>query len=152
MTRPLWRLGNRLETRLLRTLGTSPMAAVNRGGVLVIETTGRRSGRARFTPVGYLQNAGGAYVVGGGAAGMVRTPDWVANLRAEPAAAVWVKRRRIAVVASELSGDERDEAREHALAVWPGVETYERRSGRVVPYFRLTPRPEDAVTTTDRRR
>ena len=138
-TRPLWRVGNRIEAFQLRRLGFSFMSLVNKGSLLVLETTGRRSGRRRFTPVGYLPDGKGGFVIGGGAAGQTRTPDWVANLRAAPDAAVWVRRRRIAVSVHELHGAERERAREDAMAVWPGVPRYERLSGRVVPYFRLVP-------------
>jgi len=139
-TGQLWRISGRLESFQLRKLGTSPMALLNPGKVLVIETTGRRSGRQRFTPVGYWQEPGGAYVVGGGAAGKTRTPDWVANLRASPQVALWIGRRRIRVLAHELTDDERDAAQQQAAQIWPGIDRYEKRSGRVIPYFRLVPR------------
>lgn len=118
------------------------MALLNRGDVLVIETTGRRSGRRRFTPVGYWRDseAEGSFIIGGGAAGKTRVPDWVANLRATPSAAVWVDRRRVPVVAEELVGDERELAQRQAMAIWRGVDKYERRSGRVIPYFRFLPK------------
>jgi deazaflavin-dependent oxidoreductase (nitroreductase family) len=138
-TRPLWRIGNRIEAFQLRRFGFSPMSLLNKGSVLLIETTGRRSGRPRFAPVGYWRDADGAFVVGGGAAGQTRTPDWVANLRAEPKAAVWLRRTRIPAVADELRGDERDSAQKTATENWPGVARYERLSGRVIPFFRLVP-------------
>ncbi|MGH9088325.1 MAG: nitroreductase/quinone reductase family protein [Acidimicrobiales bacterium] len=112
---------------------------LNRGDVLVIETRGRRSGRQRFTPVGYWREPGGSFVVGGGAAGKTRVPDWVANLRATPGAAVWIRRKRIPVTACEAVGEERDAAQRRASEIWRGVAKYERRSGRVIPYFRLRP-------------
>jgi deazaflavin-dependent oxidoreductase (nitroreductase family) len=115
------------------------MALLNRGDVLVVESIGRRSGRTRFTPVGYLTAADGSFVVGGGAAGQTRLPDWVANLRASREAAVWIGRRRIAVAVEELTGAARHQARQEAARVWPGVPRYERMSGRVIPYFRLLP-------------
>ena len=70
---------------------------------------------------------------------MTRTPDWVANLRAGPDAAVWGKRSRIPVTVRELTGDERDEAQLEATRLWPGVPRYERMSRRLIPYFLLTP-------------
>lgn len=140
-TRPLWKVGNRLEAFQLRRLGFSPMSLLNRGDVLVLETTGRRTGRPRFTPLGYQRN-GGDLVIGGGAAGMATVPDWVRNLRHQPSAAVWIRRRRVGVEARELTGAERDEAQTEATKVWPGVARYERKSGRVIPYFRLMPRSD----------
>lgn len=110
---------------------------------MVLETTGRRTGRTRCAPVGYWTDPDGAFLVGGGAAGMATVPDWVRNLRAQPAAAVWVRRSRTVVTAVELTGDERDQAQAAATRTWPGVPRYQRRSGRVIPYFRLVPQPFD---------
>lgn len=136
-TRPLWRLANRCEVMLLRQFGTSGMSLLRRSPLLVVETTGRRTGRLRAAPVAYWEHDGSFYV-GGGAAGMTRV-DWVANLRANPTASIVVRRNRIAVSVEELTGGDYDAARAHALTLWPGVPRYERLSGRRVPYFRMTP-------------
>ena len=122
---------------LLRTFGTSGMSLLRRDRLLVLETTGRRTGRVRRVPVAFWRE-GDDYLVGGGAAGMTRV-DWVANLRTHPTAVVIDRRRRIAVRANELDGEDYDRARAHAEALWPSVPKYEQRSGRRVPYFRLVP-------------
>jgi deazaflavin-dependent oxidoreductase (nitroreductase family) len=115
------------------------MSMFNRVKVLLLENTGRRSGRRRFAPIGYWLDDEGSFVVGGGAAGMATVPDWVRNLRADPRSAVWIRRVRTAVVAEELLVEERDRAQRHAEVIWRGVSSYERKSGRVIPYFRLRP-------------
>ncbi len=137
-TRPLWRISNRIDAFQLRRFGVSVMTALNPGSVMVLETTGRRTGKRRFTPVGYLEE-GGAYVIGGGAAGMSVVPDWVKNLRNDPIAAAWIQRSRVPVRAEELQGVERERAQEEATKIWAGVPRYEMKSGRVIPYFRLVP-------------
>ncbi len=131
-----------MEAFELRHFGVSVMSLINRGDVLLLETTGRRSGKARYAPVGYWQDDLGAFVIGGGAAGMATVPDWVKNLRHTPSAAVWTRRTRIPVVAHELAGDDRARAQLAATKIWPGVPDYERKSGRVIPFFRLTRQPE----------
>lgn len=136
----LFRIANRLEALQLRLLGTSGMALLTRRSILLLETTGRRTGQQRRTPVAYWEEPGGDLIIGGGAAGMTRV-DWVANLRAHPDAAVWARRRRIPVSARELTGDEYERVRERAFERWPNAPKYETRSGRRIPYFRLTPRP-----------
>lgn len=136
-TRPLWRIGNRWEVMLLRRFGTSGMSILRRSPLLVIETTGRKTGRRRAAPVAYWED-GGALYIGGGAAGMTRV-DWVANLRHDARASVVIRRRRIAVGAQELAGTDYDAARQYAMTMWPNVPKYERMAGRAVPYFRLTP-------------
>src|SRR5438309_11812351 len=75
-TRPLWRVGNRLEAWELRRLGTSGMKLLRRSDLLALETTGRRTGRRRRVPLAYWVTDEGSYMVGGGAAGMTRV-DWV---------------------------------------------------------------------------
>lgn len=141
--RGLFRIANRLEAVQLRLLGTSGMALLTRRSILLLETTGRRTGRQRRTPVAYWQEPDGDLIIGGGAAGMTRV-DWVANLRAHPDTAVWIRRRRISVSARELTGDEYEHVRERAFERWPNAPKYETRSGRRIPYFRLTPRPRRA--------
>ena len=136
-TRPLWRIGNRIEALQLRWLGTSGMTLIGRNTVLLLETTGRRTGRRRRTPVAYWRGDDRTLFVGGGAGGQARVPDWVANLRADGPAAVWIGRRRFPVAARELTGDERNAAQDEAEKRWPSVRRYERRSGRRVPYFEL---------------
>lgn len=119
------------------------MSLLNRGSVMVLETTGHRTGRKRFTPVGYWVDRDGAMVVGGGAAGMATVPDWVRNLRGNAVAAVWIRRARVPVSSYELTGGERDQAQQDATNIWPAVRTYERKSGRVIPFFRLIRQPLD---------
>jgi deazaflavin-dependent oxidoreductase (nitroreductase family) len=130
---------NRLEAALVRRTGRSAFAFAYRTPVLVLETAGRRSGQVRSTPVAYRPAGDGTWLIVGGAAGIRRTPDWVANLRAEPRAGVVIDRRRIAVTARELTGDERSATWEELTAVWPRIERYQQRSGRIVAVFALTP-------------
>jgi deazaflavin-dependent oxidoreductase (nitroreductase family) len=132
------RIVNRFEATLVRRTGCSAFAFAYRTPVLVLQTTGRRSGQLRSTPVAYRPAGDGTWLIVGGAAGMRRTPDWVANLRAEPRAGAVIDRRRVAVTARELTGDERSTTWDELAAAWPRIERYQRRSGRVVAVFVLT--------------
>lgn len=141
--RPLIRLANRIEALQVRFLGVSGVSLVRRRDVLLLETTGRRSGRRRRVCLSYLPDSGhhsrgDAYLVGGGAGGMTKV-DWVANLRVHPEATVWVRRRRTAVIAEEVTGEEEQQVRRTAFERWPDAPKYERASGRKIPYFRLIP-------------
>lgn len=120
------------------------MALLTRRSILVLETTGRRTRRRRRTPVAYWERADGALITGAGAAGMTRV-DWVANLRAQPRAWVWIGRHRVPVIAHELTGEEYERVRDEAFERWPNAPKYETRSGRTTPYFRLTPLPEEPL-------
>jgi deazaflavin-dependent oxidoreductase (nitroreductase family) len=133
----VWKLTARSEALQVRLLGTSVIAFLRRDRILVIETTGRRTGRRHRTPVMYWTDDGHIFI-GGGAAGMTRV-DWVANLRHTPVAMAWIRRRAVAVSAHELRGAECERARTQAFERWPAAAKYER-SGRKIPYFRLDER------------
>jgi deazaflavin-dependent oxidoreductase (nitroreductase family) len=144
MAKTLWdrmrwlvRLSNRVEVLELRVFGTSGVALTRRRDVLLLETIGRRTGKRRRSAVTFLRD-GDDLVIGGGAGGMTKV-DWVANLRQQAEARVWVRRRLIEVKVRELHGDERDAAREEARRRFPETDNYERVSNRAIPYFRLTP-------------
>lgn len=124
----------------MKRFGRSGLGVVFRADVLVLETTGRRTGKRRETPLAYVEHEGG-WLVAGGAGGQA-TVDWVANLVADSRATVTIERRQGEVVAVRLSGAEYASARDLALRTWPRVRAYERRSGRPVPLFLL--RPVDA--------
>lgn len=124
----------------MKRFGRSGLGVVFRADVLVLETTGRRTGKRRETPLAYVEHEGG-WLVAGGAGGQA-TVDWVANLVADSRATVTIERRQGEVVAVRLSGAEYASARDLALRTWPRIRAYERRSGRPVPLFLL--RPVDA--------
>jgi deazaflavin-dependent oxidoreductase (nitroreductase family) len=127
-----------LEAAQVRWFGRSIISLVVRTRVVVLRTTGRRTGVVRSTTLAYHCEADGSLLVVGGAAGQRRLPDWVANLRAEPRAEVVLDRRRVEVTATELVGDERSEVWARLVEVWPRIERYQRRAGRPVPVFRLS--------------
>lgn len=138
--RPVRRAIRRAEVAQVRRFGTSILATTFRTPVLVLETTGRRSGEPRATVLAHHRIGDGAILVAGGAGGQARIPDWVANVRADPAVTVTVDRVTVEMTARELDGDERRERWATAVRVWPQVETYERRAGRPIPLVVLEPR------------
>jgi deazaflavin-dependent oxidoreductase (nitroreductase family) len=141
LRRALERVVRVVEVAQVRWLGASAISLVARTPVLVLHTTGRRTGAERASALAFHEEGDGSFLVVGGAGGQARTPDWVANLRAAPgdAASVTVHRTRVAVRVEELAGDERRVAWVRLAAVWPRIERYERRAGRAVPVFRLVP-------------
>jgi deazaflavin-dependent oxidoreductase (nitroreductase family) len=137
--RAVRRFARPFEAFQVQRFGRSALSVAVRTPVLVLHTTGRRSGRARRTTLAFKRMDDGSLVVVGGAGGQVRLPDWVANLRSAPLAAVTVDRTRVEVRAVELTDSEREETWRTLREVWPRIDTYERRAGRTVPVFRLIP-------------
>lgn len=135
--RSVRRLAARVEVFQVERFGRSLVSVLFRTPVLVLHTTGRRTGTVRLTPLAFAptRRPRHSFLVVGGAGGQARVPDWVANLRADARAAVTVDRERLAVRAVELEGDERDETWAVLRRRWPRIDTYERRAGRPVPVF-----------------
>lgn len=139
LLRPLRRLLRPIEVVAVRRTGGSLLGAGFGTEVLVLETTGRRTGRRRSSVVAAWRRDDGTIVVAGGAGGQARVPDWVANLRADPLAIVEAGRIRTAVLAAEATGADRAGLWPSVVERWPRVEVYEARAGRPVPVFVLTP-------------
>lgn len=140
LLRPARKLISRIESAQVRGFGGSMISLLFRTPVLVLTTTGRRSGKVRDTPLAYLRLESGDLLVVGGAAGQTRLPDWVANVRANPAVTVTVDRAPVDMHAVELEGRERQAAWERAVDRWPRIAAYEAKAGRPVPVVRLSGR------------
>jgi deazaflavin-dependent oxidoreductase (nitroreductase family) len=76
--------------------------------LLLLHTVGARSGQPRINPMMYLPD-GDRYLVFAPKAGSDRSPDWYWNLRANPDVTIEVDGETITVLATELTGAERDE-------------------------------------------
>jgi deazaflavin-dependent oxidoreductase (nitroreductase family) len=107
---------------------------------LLLETTGRRTGRPRVTPLTYATQGTDILVVGSNW-GQPRQPAWALNLRAKPEAVAVLRGKRIPVTARTLAGAERAEAWQLLLAVWPAYDDYVERvqvhAAREIMVFRL---------------
>jgi deazaflavin-dependent oxidoreductase (nitroreductase family) len=108
--------------------------------VVMLTTTGARSGRPSTMPVLGFPD-GDATVVIGSNYGQARHPAWVHNLRAHPRATLTLDGVARAVEAVELDGDDRERRLAAAREIYPGFAVYVRRAApRRIGVFRLEPR------------
>ena len=112
--------------------------------VLVLETTGRRSGRRHAAALVYVAHADG-YAVIPANAGTLRPPDWWSNLQASDAGVAVVGGRRCAVRPRVAAGPDRDELWQRFREVAP-IDHYQRRAGRRLPVVILSPAPPKELT------
>jgi deazaflavin-dependent oxidoreductase (nitroreductase family) len=106
--------------------------------LLLLTSTGAKSGEQRTSPVGYFDIDGRVYIVGS-AAGRDGSPGWVFNLRAEPHVTVEIGADPPKpATAHELPRDERDRIFEIVKQRAPGFAEYEKRTDRVIPVFELS--------------
>lgn len=109
--------------------------------VLLLTTTGRKSGERRTRPVGYLPD-GDRFLVCGSNGGSDHPPAWSLNLRAHPDATVEVGARTVSVTASEITGEEYETAWDRYVAANPGFAGYRTKTKRHLPIFTLEDRAE----------
>jgi len=104
--------------------------------VLLLTTTGARTGRPRMVALIYFTVDGHMIVVGskGGAA---KDPGWVHNLRAHPRAHVEVDTADYDVAARELPASERHCAFREVVLQEPRFAEYQDKTERVIPLFEL---------------
>ena len=100
--------------------------------VLLLHTTGARSGAERVNPVVY-QADDGRWVVFASKGGAPTNPDWFHNLRAHPEATIEVGTDTVPVVARVAEGDERDRLWTRQKDLMPGFAEYERKTTRQIP-------------------
>ena len=112
---------------------------VGKGPVLLLTTTGRKSGEPRTAPVLYLAD-GDRYVVINTNAGNAKTPAWSLNLRADPEAEVEVRGKRTQVRARIAEGEERTELWHKHMEQYSGWDYYEEQLDREPSVFVLEPR------------
>ena len=105
--------------------------------LLLLTSTGARSGEQRVNPIAYFDIDGRIYVVGS-AAGRDRNPAWVHNIRTHPEVTVEIgSDAPAAATARELPVEQRDRIYEIVVQRAPGFGEYEKRTDRVIPVFEL---------------
>jgi len=104
--------------------------------LLLLHTTGAKSGKERVNPVMYFRIYGKLLIVGSYAGADV-DPAWVHNLHANPQAQVEIGKDSYDVEARQLSRDERDAAYPRIVEAAPGFGGYQEKTDRVIPVFEL---------------
>jgi deazaflavin-dependent oxidoreductase (nitroreductase family) len=115
------------------------MGKVGRAPVLLLTTTGRRTGQPRTAPVCHLAD-GDRVVVIGSNAGNADAPAWSHNLKANPDAEIEIRGQRRHVRARVAEGEERAELWRKMNVQYGGFEDYDHRTSREIAVFVLDPR------------
>lgn len=100
--------------------------------VLILTTTGRRSGQQRSTPLIYRRH-GDDYVIVASKGGAPDHPAWYLNLAEHPEVTAQVKGDRFPARARTATAEERPELWQLMNEQWPDYDSYQQKTGREIP-------------------
>ena len=138
MAKPLFRFFNRIHIFLYRLTAGRLGGRIQGLRVLLLSTTGRRSGKERTVPLGFFED-GGAWVITASNAGFDVHPGWFFNLRSDSRVRVEVAGKVSPAHAQIVDGEERARLWNRLISQSPGYARYEKSTRRVIPLVALHP-------------
>nr|WP_280481397.1 nitroreductase family deazaflavin-dependent oxidoreductase [Nocardia cyriacigeorgica] len=131
---------NNINARTAAKMRRKASGKVMGMNVLILHTIGRRSGQRRETPLAWFGDGDAKLVVASGGGSV--NPDWYANLTAHPDQ-VTIElpgEGTVDVIPQTLDGTDREDAWKRIVAEEPRIGKYQKKSTRIYPVVRLTPR------------
>ena len=107
--------------------------------LLLLHTTGAKTGRERVNPMMYLDLDGNRYVFAS-KSGADTNPDWYWNLVAHPDVTAEVGTETYEAAAVPVTGGDRDRIYAEQARRYPGFAEYEEKTSRVIPVVELIPK------------
>jgi deazaflavin-dependent oxidoreductase (nitroreductase family) len=104
--------------------------------LLLLTTTGAKSGKHHTSPIMYLPDGDRLFIFAS-KAGAPTNPDWYHNLVAHPHATVEVGTETFNVKATVTSGEERDRLYAQQAKMYPGFADYQKKTTRQIPVVAL---------------
>jgi deazaflavin-dependent oxidoreductase (nitroreductase family) len=126
--------------RTLYRMSGGWLGSTLRGGpVLLLTTTGRKTGQDRTLPLSYVEAGDDDVVVVASAAGAPRNPAWYINLRANPRVRVQQGQQTRTMIARTVEGLDRVHLWERFVQKYPALADYQARASREIPVVVLQP-------------
>ncbi len=132
-TRTMLKVIGTLHSLLYRCSGGRMGGTLRGGPVLLLTTTGRKTGQERTWPLCYLPASGDEFALVASAGGAPRHPAWYSNLRADPRVSIRLGEGSRKMVARTAEESERARLWERIVQKYPVVADYQRKSGREIP-------------------
>ena len=110
----------------------------NGAPILLLTTTGRRSGEAKTSALIFGRD-GDDYLIVGSMGGAPKHPSWYLNLSANPDVEIQVRGDCIPAVARTASDDEKSRLWQIMTEVWPNYDVYQTRTDRSIPVVVISP-------------
>jgi deazaflavin-dependent oxidoreductase (nitroreductase family) len=100
--------------------------------ILLLTTTGRKSGEPRTMPLIHVEDDG-RWVIIASKGGAPEHPGWYSNLEADSDAEIQVRDEVIPVRAHDAEGEERDRLWKQMTEDWPAYDEYQEKTDRRIP-------------------
>jgi deazaflavin-dependent oxidoreductase (nitroreductase family) len=127
------------QTEKILETGTTEGVEVHGSPVVLLTLRGAKSGRLRYTPVMRVEHEG-SYAVVASKGGAPDNPVWYYNIKAHPEFPLQDGTETKTYVAREVSGQERAQWWERAVAAFPNYAEYQEKTDREIPVFVLDPK------------
>jgi F420H(2)-dependent quinone reductase len=128
-----------MHTKLYRLTGGKVGGKAGKAPVLLLTTTGRKSGQPRTSPLLYTRVGDNGYMVIASKGGAPQHPLWYLNLQANPLAEVTVGRETKQVRARTAEGEEREQLWRALADLFPGYDRYAQKTSRRIPVVVFEP-------------
>ncbi|MER8066852.1 nitroreductase/quinone reductase family protein [Streptomyces sp. NPDC094034] len=112
--------------------------------LLLLTTTGAKSGAEHTVPLGFVRD-GERLLIVGSAGGAPRHPAWYHNLLAHPQVGVEIGTETLELIAAPAEGARRDRLFERVVSVAPGYADYQTGTSRTLPVVVLEPSGAEAA-------
>jgi deazaflavin-dependent oxidoreductase (nitroreductase family) len=109
--------------------------------ILLLTTTGAKSGQKRINPLTYLRDGERLFVFAA-KGGSPTNPDWFHNLVANPNVTVELGTEQFEATAVQITGEERNQIYAKEAQTHPGAAQYEKMTTRIIPVIELVRRNE----------
>jgi F420H(2)-dependent quinone reductase len=136
------RTASGVHTAVYRASGGRVAGEVGNLPVLLLTTTGRKTGKQRTTPLLFIRDGDDLVVVASNG-GMDWFPAWWLNLQQQPEAEIEIGRERRDVTASKADPERRARLWPEFAGPYPGYLKYESRTAREIPLVILLPNHKD---------
>jgi F420H(2)-dependent quinone reductase len=130
---------NKTHSSVYRRSDGRVWGAMFGGPVLLLNTTGRKSGQRRTNPLLYIRD-GEDFVLIASNGGAPKHPAWYLNLMATPDATVEVGDREFRVRAGKVDGEEKARLWQKMVEMYPAYDSYQKKTDREIPLLVLHPR------------
>ncbi len=137
MTQEFREMNQQLIQQFRDSGGVGEIGPVHFDRLVLLTTTGRRSGSPHTVPIGYAQDPDGNLLLFASNMGAPQDPDWYRNLAADPHVGVEITGRSFDTEAEVLTGAERDDAYNRWIEMAPHVADHQDKAGRQIPMVRI---------------